>query len=104
MASSSDVLRWANSIPLARIPSRDRRAEAIGVAALRVLRQQAMRNHAAGEALSAEIRAIMTAHSGSERLTAKRIQVLLTRDPRPSVRRIQEHMAKIKSAESSAPR
>jgi hypothetical protein len=69
----------------------------IGVKALATLAAQAERRRQASTALRHEIRSLMTAHSGPERLTAKRICKLLgSRCPTPSVRTIQDHMREIK--------
>ena len=78
-------------------------AAEIGAATLARLAAQATANREAGAALRAEIRAVMEAHVGPDRLTAKRVLEKLSRRPLPSVRRVQEHMRAI-DAESSAPR
>jgi hypothetical protein len=67
------------------------------------LANQAARNRAAAEALRGQIRTIITAHAGPDRLTAKRVLAQLTCDSPPSIRTIQEHMQTIR-AESSASR
>lgn len=61
------------------------------------LRAQARRNREAGAAICEEIRILLALHSESFRLTARQIQPQLSRNV--SVRRIQEHTRKIKSAE-----
>ena len=68
----------------------------IGAATLARLAAQAAANRAAGESLYAEVRAICAAHQGPERLSAKRVSARLTRDPKPSVRRIQELLARLR--------
>ena len=80
----------------------DPRAQRIGAAALRNLAEQAAKNQQAGAAARAEILAICADYTGPDRLTARRIQELLTRAL--SVRRIQEHISEIKNAESSVSR
>lgn len=78
-------------------------AHEIGRLTLEMLETWNARRHAEGNALRAEIRAHMRAHMGPKRLSAKLIQALLSKDPGPSLRRIQEHM-KFINAEPSAPR
>ena len=78
-------------------------AEQIGTETLARLAGQAARNRKSGAALRDEIRAVMATHSGLEQLNAKCIRAQLSREPRPSIRTIQEHMQAIR-AESSASR
>jgi hypothetical protein len=78
-------------------------AEEIGARVLATLAAQAERNRQAGAALAAEIRAIMAAHSGNGRLTARRVCDLLPMSRACSIRRIQEIMQCVR-AESSASR
>lgn len=83
--------------------SNQSKAEAIGARILATLAAQSERNRQAGAALCHEIRAVMTAHGGPKRLTARRVQMLLTSNRAVSIRRIQEYMQVIR-AESSASR
>jgi hypothetical protein len=78
-------------------------AEQIGTETLARLASQAARNRDAGNTLRAEIRTVMQADTGPERLTAQRIRAQLSRVPRPSIRTIQGHMQAIR-AEPSASR
>ena len=71
-------------------------AAEIGAKALATLAAQAERRRQASAALRRDIRSLMAAHSGPERLTAKRIGKLLGRFPAPSLRTIQEHVRAIK--------
>jgi hypothetical protein len=78
-------------------------AEEIGAKVLATLAAQAERNRQAGAALTAAIRAVMVAHSGSARLTARSVRDLLPTSRACSIRRIQEIMQGVR-AESSASR
>lgn len=102
---NSDASSISGAEQAVRNPSGPMRtAEEIGVATLARLGAQAARNREAGNALRAEIRTIMQAHT-TGRLTAKRIQALLPRERQPSIRRIQEHMQAItKETSSVSPR
>jgi hypothetical protein len=72
-------------------------ANEIGEQILMRLAAQAAANRMAASELRDEIRAVMLAHQGTERLTAKRVLAKLTRGPLPSIRTIQEHMQIIRS-------
>jgi len=61
-----------------------------------VLSEQAAAMRAQGDALRAEVRAILKAHTGPRRLKAFAVLTLLKRDPLPSLRRIQEVIREIK--------
>jgi hypothetical protein len=76
----------------------DPRAQRIGTEMLRRLAAQAERERFKGAQLRAEIRAIMAAHTGSERLTAEGVRAQLTRCPLPTSRAIRRHMQAIRSA------
>lgn len=76
-------------------------ADEIGRATLERLAAQAAANRAAGDVLRAQVRAVIEQSSG--RLTAKQVINGLTRDPLPSVRRVQEVMKELRAV-SSAPR
>lgn len=78
-------------------------AEEIGTGILAILRAQAARNREAGIAVREEIRAAMASHPAADRITARRIQELLSPATHISRRRIQEYMRSLR-AESSASR
>jgi hypothetical protein len=80
-----------------------RTAEDIGIKILATLGAQAERKRQAGIALREAIEAVISAHTGPKRLTAKQVSKLLVRSPVPSLRSIQEHMKLIR-ASSSVPR
>ncbi len=75
----------------------------VGAKVLANLAAQAQPNRQAGIALRAQIRQVMAAHPVADRLTAPRIRALLSREPLPSIRRIQEIVRKLR-AESLASR
>lgn len=77
--------------------------EARDAAIRKPLTDQAAANRAAGEALYAEVRAIVEQHRGPDRLTGKHVLARLTRDPKPSVRQVQDLMRRAR-AESAASR
>ena len=79
-----------------------RTATDIGERLLKRLAAQAAANHAAGEALRAEVRSVLERHPG-EHLTARQAIALLSRTSPPSIRRVQEILKGIR-AESSASR
>jgi hypothetical protein len=62
-------------------------AEAIGAAVLERLAAQAAANRASGDRLRAEVRAVWEQHP---EFAAKHVLKKLTRQPLPSVRRVQE--------------
>jgi hypothetical protein len=67
------------------------------------LAAQAQCRHELSVALRAEIQSAMATYSGPERLTAKRVCLLLRRNPPPKIRTVQGHMKEINAA-SSVPR
>lgn len=73
------------------------------IASRKPLADRAAANRAAGEALCSEVRMIFEQHAGSGRLTAKRVLSKLTRDPKPSERRVQEILRRL-CAESAMSR
>ncbi len=78
--------------------------EEIGRAIRHCLAAQAAANRAAGDALRAEVRAVLDQHeTEGQRLTGKQVLKCLTRNPLPSVRRVQEVLQEIR-AQSSASR
>ncbi len=64
-------------------------AEEIGRTILERLAAQAAANRAAGDQLRADVRAVVEKHH-PKRLTAKEVIKNLTRQPPPSIRRVQE--------------
>jgi hypothetical protein len=79
----------------AKFPELERRVEALEkaqVATRRPLADQAAANRAAREALYAEVRSILEQHQGPERLTGKHVLNRLAREPKPSLRQVQDHM------------
>jgi hypothetical protein len=90
------------SIALAvKVQELERRLEALEQAApsprrLAVLYAQAIAMRAQGDALRADVRAILEAHPGPRRLKAYTVRSFLKREPLPSVRRVQEVMREIR--------
>ena len=85
----------------AKWPEFQRRLEALerSQAATRApLAEQAAANRAAGEALYTEVRSIVEQHQGPGRLTAKQVLPKLTREPKPSVRQVQDLMKRARGA------
>ena len=79
------------------------RLERAEAARRRLLAKQASANHIAGEKLYAEVRAIYDQHDGLSKLTAKQVLSKLTRDPKPSIRHVQDLLKRAR-AESSTSR
>jgi hypothetical protein len=77
--------------------------EEIDAKVLATLSAQTARRRQASAVLRSEIRAVISAHSVSGRLTAKHIAKLLEYRPLPSIRTTQDHMKEIKAA-SPVPR
>jgi len=67
-----------------------------------VLYAQAKAMKAQGEALKAEIRAILESHKGPRRLKAYAVLTLLKRDPPPSLRRVQQLLKELRAALSAS--
>ena len=78
-------------------------AAEIGAVILATLQAQADRNRESGIAVREQIRAVISALPQADRITARRVQMLLPSWARVSVRRIQEYMRLLR-AESSASR
>jgi hypothetical protein len=95
--------------PHARIAALERRVAALvalersEAVRRKPLAEQAFANHIAGEQLYAEVRAIYDQHDGLSRLTAKQVLPKITREPKPSVRHVQDLLKRAR-AESSASR
>jgi hypothetical protein len=70
---------------------------------LGVLYAQAAAMRAQGDALKAEIRAILEAHKGPRRLKAYAVLTMIKREPPPSLRRVQEILRALR-AESAVSR
>jgi hypothetical protein len=84
-----------------RLQELERRIEALECSSTEtqrrgVLAAQAAAIRAQGDALRAEVRAILEAHAGPRRLKAFAVLTLLKRDPPPSLRRVQEVIREIK--------
>jgi hypothetical protein len=62
-----------------------------------VLYAQAAAMRAQGEALKAEIRAIVEAHTGPRRLKAYAVLTMIKREPPPSLRRVQEILRELRA-------
>lgn len=90
------------SIALAvKVQELERRLEALEQAApsprrLAVLYAQAIAMRAQGDALRAEVRAILETHPGPRLPKAYTVRSYLRREPIPSLRRVQEVMREIK--------
>jgi uncharacterized protein involved in exopolysaccharide biosynthesis len=67
-----------------------------------VLYAQAKAMKAQGEALKAEIRAILESHKGPRRLKAYAVLTLLRRDPPPSLRRVQQLVKELRAASADS--
>lgn len=66
------------------------------------LTKQAAAKRAQGDLLRAEVRTILAAHPGKH-LSGKHVLRYLTRDPLPSVRRIQEVLQELRGTDDAAP-
>ena len=70
---------------------------------LGVLYAQAAAMRAQGDALKAEVRAVLAALTGSRRLKAFTVRSYLRREPLPSLRRVQEVMRQIREESPDCP-
>jgi hypothetical protein len=95
--------RFTNSLPPAtwtsEITSLALLAQ-IGERALANLAAQAARNRQRGDALRAEIGALIARHQGPKPMTAQQIRDALARENLPSVRRIQKHLKLLRAPSS----
>jgi hypothetical protein len=93
----------AESLLLQDLKRRVEALERAQAANRKPLAERAAANHAAGESLYAEVREILQQHQGPKRLTAKQVLPKLTRDPKPSIRQVQDLLKRAR-AESAASR
>jgi hypothetical protein len=75
-------------------------ASEIGAAILERLAAQAAANRASGDRLRAEVRAVWEQHP---EFTAKHVLKMLTRQPLPSVRRVQEILKGLRAESGTVP-
>ena len=86
---------------LRKLQELERRVEALERSPLEaqrraVLSEQAAAMRVQGDALRAEVRSVLEAHTGPRRLKAFAVLTMLKRDPPPSLRRVQEVIREIK--------